>query len=423
MNNLSFGKTYSEYINRNKEPKLNSFMFSLMIMTPILNIVTANILPVMSPGHFFAILLIILYFVSIILERDIKINIYVLAFIGFIIIFFLSSLMYLNFAIEVSTVFVNFCFYGILSILIASKELSSELVLRYMIFLSFPAIFDFIISQSSSFELINMSYSYALLPGIIACIIHLIYYRKSSNILIYLAYILNLYLLVIVLINGTRGSYLSIAFLTLILITNQYYKNGRKVYRSIFLIALMILFLVVINIEKIITHLYNFTTNFGLDIRLITKTYEKTIDGSAFNGREYLYQLAFEGIMNKPIFGHGIGSFELLYGTYPHNFILQLLYEGGLILAVPIVVIIFIGIKNILNKQNNNLDLAMLITLTSSISLPRLMVSTNLWETQAFWLFIALIISKGLSIKFLLTFKQKYQIKSNKKLAKSTYNL
>lgn len=50
---------------------------------------------------------------------------------------------------------------------------------------------------------------------------------------------------------------------------------------------------------------------------------------------------AVDAVLENPLVGTGLGSFESKYQTYAHNFILDNLANGGLLLAVPIVVFCF----------------------------------------------------------------------------------
>jgi O-antigen ligase len=50
------------------------------------------------------------------------------------------------------------------------------------------------------------------------------------------------------------------------------------------------------------------------------------------SGRDVLFSRAFELGMARPIFGSGLDSFETLgFGVYPHNILLEIFVEGGLV--------------------------------------------------------------------------------------------
>ena len=75
------------------------------------------------------------------------------------------------------------------------------------------------------------------------------------------------------------------------------------------------------------------------DIKLdfVRKTLKIQTDIS--NGRNAITEYVVENIFKSPIWGHGVST--ITYNSngmipYPHNFILQLFYDGGILLAVPV---------------------------------------------------------------------------------------
>jgi O-antigen ligase len=70
--------------------------------------------------------------------------------------------------------------------------------------------------------------------------------------------------------------------------------------------------------------------------RLIT-LFTAQSGGASAEGRLNYFAVAIENWWTAPIFGHGIGSFSVLYygteipGTYPHNIVLEVLVELGLV--------------------------------------------------------------------------------------------
>src|SRR5699024_8937004 len=90
------------------------------------------------------------------------------------------------------------------------------------------------------------------------------------------------------------------------------------------------------------------------------------------------------------------GSFaKINNGSYPHNILLHLLIEGGVLLVIPFILIIISTLKTFLKPWFNNQyfdELRLLIIFLFVISLPRLMLSTYLWKIQSFWLLIFIVI-------------------------------
>ena len=129
----------------------------------------------------------------------------------------------------------------------------------------------------------------------------------------------------------------------------------------------------------------------ALDIRIyaIQKMYSGIIADNITNNRIELYKFAWKGFLSSPIWGHGIGAFAVKHGGWPHNFILQLLYEGG-ILLFTLVMIPFCRIVLAVMKSNSltTTDYAMFVCLFAT-SVPKLLFSSELWKVQVFWLLLA----------------------------------
>lgn len=399
MNKTTDIRTLENNMSKSDESlvvKLNSFLFALVLMIPYLNLVTANMFPVSSPGVIFGALVVMLYMATLLLYGKIQILQEVFALVVFILAAYMISYWGLDKNEIVTKTLKQYLYYGVVSIFVASKPISVRLILRYMLILSMVgmlnvrALLDSGTTQSGA---IVMGHSYALLPSICAAVIHIIYYRKEKSIFIGAGYMFNIYLFLIVFTRGTRGAALAIMFLFFILLVNQYKRGEHKAYMWLAWVSMICIIYVITDFDNIVKFLYHFTNDNGISINLINKTYAKAMQESALNGRELLYPYAIEGIKQSFLFGNGIGSFEIAYGTYPHNIVLQLMYEGGIILTLPIVGTIIYGFVWLFDKKTNNLDLSMMFTLLSSVAIPRLTFSANLWYREAFWLLMGFILT------------------------------
>jgi len=63
------------------------------------------------------------------------------------------------------------------------------------------------------------------------------------------------------------------------------------------------------------------------------------------------YKVAIKEFLNSPIIGMGPMGYSVKYGTYPHNVILELLCELGLIGAVPLLLLIIFVLFKIYNRM------------------------------------------------------------------------
>ncbi len=65
--------------------------------------------------------------------------------------------------------------------------------------------------------------------------------------------------------------------------------------------------------------------------------------------------------------------------------VIQLLYELGLLFALPILTVVFLPLKKIVFDSDRNEDLGLLVVLFSSC-VPMLMLSSELWVNRHLWL-------------------------------------
>lgn len=63
-----------------------------------------------------------------------------------------------------------------------------------------------------------------------------------------------------------------------------------------------------------------------------------------FRSRGTLYKLAWKEFLKEPLTGMGLGGYQIKYGGTPHNAILELLCEGGLLLGGPILLLILLAL-------------------------------------------------------------------------------
>src|SRR5699024_8667549 len=79
--------------------------------------------------------------------------------------------------------------------------------------------------------------------------------------------------------------------------------------------------------------------------------------------------------------------------VYPHNLLLHLLVEGGLLLTIPFILILMVGLWLIIKSWNQCSKMnhyRYLILLVFIISVPRLILSSYFCRDQAFWMLIFL---------------------------------
>jgi O-antigen ligase len=387
----------------------NSLLAALMIAFNILCAVLQHVMQLsISYGNLLGSLIITLVFLFHILDRKIVVlSPKLLMLCQYIICAMLISWLFVG--IKTDKYIISFVFFGLIGCYIGSQEIDVELVLRYLIYFSYlpllvmEGLMELHYRESLTSARLDMGISYALLPMVFAALLHYIYYSKKANIVLKTGYIINAIILVILLLAGTRGGVLSILVFFILVFVNQYSKESNASIRThkkrrTWLIWLSICTGLIIAFfsNQIILAASQFFSGIGLHINIIEKTAQLiSSTGDSTNGRIVLWKIAARSILKNPIWGYGWGSFLILTSqTHPHNIILELMYEGGILLALPILFQVFRGVKKCILGQISNREDYVYATLLIATSLPRLMVSASLWNHQVFWMMLAFMVMR-----------------------------
>ena len=157
----------------------------------------------------------------------------------------------------------------------------------------------------------------------------------------------------------------------------------------IFSVIICIIMILLIHIIPILTFINDFLNSHNISFKIIEKNLRLLKEGDVSNGRENIYPIAIEGINKSFIIGNGIGSFNLKYNTYPHNFILQIMYEGGLLFLIPIIIPAIYGFYTILAKKNISKNMRSFVIFLFCASIIRLFISYEFWKEMFFWMYLS----------------------------------
>ena len=274
-----------------------------------------------------------------------------------------------------------------------------RVMIKSMMFYPFFAIFrlnQVFASQSSWQDVISMEASYGFLVPIVATIGYLFLYYKEEKkfdkvITLTLAAINAVYFYQI-LLYGSRGPILCVLLLVLFMWVVRINKTGvgTKLPKSRLIISIISIAMVVLFFFPLLGIISNHTSSF----HAIEKIYRLSSEGDITNGREAIAGIALRLFLDSPIYGHGLDRFEANTGiVYPHNFILQILYDGGIILFFTLFVPVIIGAKNILKKCTRDEYAAFVVLLFASV--PGAMFSGDMWLLSILWLFFGYSLSKN----------------------------
>lgn len=292
---------------------------------------------------------------------------------------------------EVASYFVTNC----LSIAITISLLKQEeifLLKSKMIYCSYViAIFVFIIMI---FPLIGINFnfqleSYSMGLGyacLLPCLV-LLYNVIQEKSFISLCFFITILLFII--IYGSRGPLLGIILFFMYCIFIKIKKNKKNIF--LFLVIIIIYAIIYMNYRYIFTEISDFFyKELGIQSRTLTLFLNENI--ASDSGRDILYQKTWESILQHPFLIRGIAADRILLGTYPHNMILELLYQGGVIIASISIFLLIIFTIITFKNVNNERDMICIIFFFASI--PGLMISGSFWNNYSFWIWIALCLNK-----------------------------
>lgn len=269
---------------------------------------------------------------------------------------------------------------------------SSIIIFVIGMIISLLIIFDIV--QFSSYSM-ALSY-YMLIPTIL--FIDDLFNRFSFK-----SIILTVVSLIVILGIGSRGAILCILVFIILKII-----RFRIKFRYNELISYSFLLLVVIisyiNLNHLLSFIYNFLLNFGIKSRSIELF---LIDEVHLSGRDYIYREIVNKILDKPFIGLGLAG-DRYRGGYVHNFILEIIAHFGIVIGL-IIVILLLGLIT-MSLLTKNMEKYNMLIIWLSLGFTHLMVSSSYLLDYRFWIFIGLVLNNlttNRSKKFLSL--QKYE--------------
>ena len=191
-------------------------------------------------------------------------------------------------------------------------------------------------------------------------------------------------------LNSNRGGLFSLAFLLYFIIMRKISKGTKYTSKRgiTSVIVLLVICILAINYEAIVEALYNLLSANDIKVSAVNKMYRLIMTENVLNNRSELYEFAWKGFLESPIWGNGVGAFSVNHGGWAHNLFLQVLYEGGVLLFslvfIPLLIIIYHMVWGDKVKKENYAFLVLLFC----TSIPRLLFSTEIWNTQSFWMLL-----------------------------------
>ena len=381
-------------------PKLNLFelMLFLYINSVVINLMAGFVL---GEGRAVSLItsginaIVALYVAVLIIKEHMRFDVVVLiGTIGFFLLLAVAINPQLtSLAIDAVRRFLKcFCGYYLFARLIENGSLKR--ILPYCVLLMLPYCFLVLTSNSinhtDNTEYFPISYSIIIQVSLL----FLFGARKISFLVVGLAGA------VVVLFAGARGALVCIAVSVLMYIAYSL-KTSRFVYKF-FMIALLvgIVAFLIANLNQLLGFLYDILPT-SRTLSYFTKS-EIAID----NSRQLIYHniiyalqndpFAYRGLLSDRIVGGDVFAVGLGAGTYAHNFILEVLYQNGVVLGSVILIGIAVAIIKAFHlaarKAPDGEAIKVLIVLFSC-SIIQLLYSNSYLICYPFWCLIGYIVN------------------------------
>ena len=247
--------------------------------------------------------------------------------------------------------------------------------------------------------IVSMGTCYAFLVPVLGNLVFLRYYYNKEKFYLKIVTLLfsaiNLFYLVQMTMFGSRGPVLCALLLILSFFIIRIDDSGKvslRKGRTILAFVGMLFF--ALSFTTILQALSDYLATFGISLNVIDKFLRLEDNGDMTNGREVLSAMAWKGIMESPIWGNGTSQFLNNTGeVYPHNFILQMLYDGGIILTSLVMFPVIRVLIRKLETVSENEFVCLLLLFFASV--PGALFSGDLWNASTLWMFFGFVLAKN----------------------------
>jgi len=183
---------------------------------------------------------------------------------------------------------------------------------------------------------------------------------------------------------GNRGSFLALILFLIFLGLNGAKKLNVKNFVLLALLGGLLSFFFIDVIQLII----DFFLVFDIEIGALEKIIRFDRLGKELtNGRNLIWEKALVDIVDNPIYGHGVSAFINKYGVYPHNFLLEMFFEGGLIYLTPVLWVFYRFFKLLFSNDISSEEKKILVFIFCA-GIMEVAFSNVYWRNMFFWFFI-----------------------------------
>lgn len=287
-------------------------------------------------------------------------------------------------------------------------HIDARIFLKGIMFFPFFAIFrlDDVFPMVTEWQnFMDMDASYGFLVPVVATFVYLFYYFKDEDwvgrIFTLLLTACNMVFCGRLFVHGSRGVVLSILLLLIFMFVARVNDKDKGIafHRRRLRIVTIVLLVIASSYITFFAYADIFLKNsFGKTFYAVEKVARMGAEGDLDNGRNDIAKVAIDKIWDRPILGHGIDRFEdVVRINYPHNFILQILFDGGAVMFLALMIPFVVGMVRLLKRCSRG-EFAVFCVLFFS-SVPGALFSQDLWEMPVLWMTMGFCISKGFVMK------------------------
>lgn len=234
----------------------------------------------------------------------------------------------------------------------------------------------------------DFNFGYAIIPGVLSSLF-LVFnnlkerrYKKTIKYTLFTVPICLMFLF-----RSSRGNIVQVIVFILL---GMFFLFGHKKLATVILVTCIF---VITNLKEVVFVLNDWANAHNLTISVIWKTYYllNTSGQSFSHGRNELIDILKQNSdVTTVLFGNGIGAFEHVAGTYPHNIFLSAFGDFGVIGIVFLVILLYKFFKELKDSRHTlTLIDREFILLIFILSFVKLFFSGVYWNSSAFWYLVS----------------------------------
>ncbi len=398
----------------------NSLIFVLFIFAQI---ITMPIVQIMGSTVFFWLFIASLFIYSIYINRRINTK-FILICLILSIIFILNAIC-VPYTVKVLGLYMIFIRYGILGIYFAMMIRDYESLMKYW---NHIGVIGFLISNiylgyyedTNGYMNLGINLTYSFIG------FSMYYYAIKGNCR-FISMILMLISFIEITILGNRSSMMICLFILVYYELLSLNKTNILISISKLTIGFMSIIYVLLNLKNILINLIDQMNKIGIYSYSLTKYVLTLQDGlkgiiTQSSGRDDIYILAKNIIVNSGFMPHGVGYFEYSTGyIYPHNLFIEVCLDFGIFGVIGLIILFLVLLKKYITYYKQDELFKVCVATMFIYSFTRLMFSDSYWREPLFWMNIGLVIfyqfnNKGVTNDKLNITNTRNKRKRNKKI-------